>query len=234
MVARRTAWRPHVGSVHRALDGLPGTRASRGGPCRSSGPRPGARLTGWMVFGRTLPRRSSAFRPLSGRPSDSDAPGASDGLALALRIALWSTLPARDRSRRTPSISRSCSSRPSSASSLSRPSSWPRDAGARAGGNPHRRSHEELEEQVRQENRFAGRRRPGPAAQSIRPRRRAEGRPPGSWEWDILANEVSWSDELFRIYGLEPGSVDMTYQAWSASIPRTGRSGGQHPSGPRR
>jgi PAS domain S-box-containing protein len=33
----------------------------------------------------------------------------------------------------------------------------------------------------------------------------------GSWQWDIGADRVSWSDELFRIYGLEPGSVEMTY-----------------------
>jgi PAS domain S-box-containing protein len=26
----------------------------------------------------------------------------------------------------------------------------------------------------------------------------------GSWEWDITNNSISWSDELFRIYGLEP------------------------------
>lgn len=27
----------------------------------------------------------------------------------------------------------------------------------------------------------------------------------GSWEWDLPTNEVQWSDELYRIYGLEPG-----------------------------
>jgi len=32
----------------------------------------------------------------------------------------------------------------------------------------------------------------------------------GSWEWDIEANRVTWSDELFRLYGLEPGSVELT------------------------
>ncbi|MGZ4116736.1 MAG: ATP-binding protein, partial [Bacteroidia bacterium] len=26
----------------------------------------------------------------------------------------------------------------------------------------------------------------------------------GSWEWEIPTNKISWSDELFRIYGLEP------------------------------
>jgi PAS domain S-box-containing protein len=36
----------------------------------------------------------------------------------------------------------------------------------------------------------------------------------GSWEWDVLENEVEWSDELYRIYGLEPGSTRVTYQAY--------------------
>ena len=36
----------------------------------------------------------------------------------------------------------------------------------------------------------------------------------GSWEWDITTNEVSWSDELFRIYGLEPGELEPSYEAF--------------------
>jgi diguanylate cyclase (GGDEF)-like protein/PAS domain S-box-containing protein len=36
----------------------------------------------------------------------------------------------------------------------------------------------------------------------------------GSWEWDIPANEVTWSDELFRIYGLEPGEVVPSYEGF--------------------
>lgn len=32
----------------------------------------------------------------------------------------------------------------------------------------------------------------------------------GSWEWDIRANVVTWSDELFRIYGLAPQSMRPT------------------------
>jgi PAS domain S-box-containing protein len=34
----------------------------------------------------------------------------------------------------------------------------------------------------------------------------------GSWEWDIPTNTVWWSDELFRIYGLEPGSIVPSYE----------------------
>jgi PAS domain S-box-containing protein len=33
----------------------------------------------------------------------------------------------------------------------------------------------------------------------------------GSWSWDIEADVVSWSDELFRIYGLAPQSMPITY-----------------------
>ncbi len=29
----------------------------------------------------------------------------------------------------------------------------------------------------------------------------------GSWEWDINANKIEWSDELFRIYGLKPHQI---------------------------
>jgi PAS domain S-box-containing protein len=36
----------------------------------------------------------------------------------------------------------------------------------------------------------------------------------GSWEWDIPANRVTWSDELFRLYGLEPRSVEVTFEAY--------------------
>jgi PAS domain S-box-containing protein len=33
----------------------------------------------------------------------------------------------------------------------------------------------------------------------------------GSWEWDIAADRATWSDELYRLYGLAPQSVDVTY-----------------------
>lgn len=40
----------------------------------------------------------------------------------------------------------------------------------------------------------------------------------GSWEWDIPNNEVMWSDELFRIYGLEPGEIEPTYERFLERI----------------
>lgn len=33
----------------------------------------------------------------------------------------------------------------------------------------------------------------------------------GSWEWDIPSDKVTWSDELYRIYGLQPHEFDSTY-----------------------
>lgn len=34
------------------------------------------------------------------------------------------------------------------------------------------------------------------------------------WEWDILADRVTWSDELYRMYGLEPREFRASYQAF--------------------
>ena len=36
----------------------------------------------------------------------------------------------------------------------------------------------------------------------------------GSFEWDIARNVVTWSDELHRIYGLEPGRFGSTWDAF--------------------
>jgi PAS domain S-box-containing protein len=40
----------------------------------------------------------------------------------------------------------------------------------------------------------------------------------GSWEWNVVSGEVTWSDELFRIYGLEPGSIDVSYEDFLARV----------------
>jgi PAS domain S-box-containing protein len=36
----------------------------------------------------------------------------------------------------------------------------------------------------------------------------------GSFEWDIATNRVIWSDELYRVYGIEPGQFGGTYEAF--------------------
>ena len=40
----------------------------------------------------------------------------------------------------------------------------------------------------------------------------------GSWVWDIRANKVTWSDELFRLYGLEPGEIEPSYEEFLARV----------------
>ena len=34
----------------------------------------------------------------------------------------------------------------------------------------------------------------------------------GSWEWDIKADKITWSDQMFRVYGLEPRSIDVAFE----------------------
>jgi PAS domain S-box-containing protein len=36
----------------------------------------------------------------------------------------------------------------------------------------------------------------------------------GHWEWDILQNKVTWSSELYWIYGLEETSFEVDYEAY--------------------
>jgi PAS domain S-box-containing protein len=40
----------------------------------------------------------------------------------------------------------------------------------------------------------------------------------GSWEWDVTSNAVTWSNEMHRIYGLEPGQFGGTYEAFLARV----------------
>jgi PAS domain S-box-containing protein len=40
----------------------------------------------------------------------------------------------------------------------------------------------------------------------------------GSWEWDLRSGTISWSDELFRIYGLEPQSCAVTYESFLSRL----------------
>ncbi len=40
----------------------------------------------------------------------------------------------------------------------------------------------------------------------------------GNWAWNIQDNTVSWSDEMYRIYGLEPQSEQITLERFSSFI----------------
>ena len=37
----------------------------------------------------------------------------------------------------------------------------------------------------------------------------------GHWRYDVATRAIEWSDEVFRIHGLEPGSIDPTFQSMS-------------------
>lgn len=40
----------------------------------------------------------------------------------------------------------------------------------------------------------------------------------GSWEWDVLNNNIEWSDELYRIFGLKPREFTASYENYLAYI----------------
>jgi PAS domain S-box-containing protein len=40
----------------------------------------------------------------------------------------------------------------------------------------------------------------------------------GSWEWDMLTGEVSWSEELFRIYGISPSEYRPSYAGYLGRV----------------
>jgi sigma-B regulation protein RsbU (phosphoserine phosphatase) len=40
----------------------------------------------------------------------------------------------------------------------------------------------------------------------------------GSWEWDVENDRVVWSDELFRIFGIEPAGFTGSYSAYLAQV----------------
>lgn len=40
----------------------------------------------------------------------------------------------------------------------------------------------------------------------------------GSWEWDIKANRVEWSDQLYAIFGLKKGEFEATFEGYLAAL----------------
>ena len=40
----------------------------------------------------------------------------------------------------------------------------------------------------------------------------------GGWDWDVATNELRWSDEVYRIFGLRPQEFGATYEAFLARV----------------
>lgn len=40
----------------------------------------------------------------------------------------------------------------------------------------------------------------------------------GSWDWNIAANTLEWSDEIYRMFGLQPREFKATYEAFVAHV----------------
>ena len=40
----------------------------------------------------------------------------------------------------------------------------------------------------------------------------------GNWDWNIITNEIYWSDEIYRIFGLPPHEFCATYEAFLNSV----------------
>lgn len=40
----------------------------------------------------------------------------------------------------------------------------------------------------------------------------------GSWEYDLVQNQLTWSDEVYRIFGLQPQEFTATYEAFLALV----------------
>ena len=36
----------------------------------------------------------------------------------------------------------------------------------------------------------------------------------GSWEWDVAADAVTWSDQMYRIFGVKPDQFEATFEAY--------------------
>lgn len=49
-------------------------------------------------------------------------------------------------------------------------------------------------------------------------RRAQEAAKVGTWEWDVLGDRNHWSDETYRLFGLTPGTVAPTHEAWLAAV----------------
>ena len=50
----------------------------------------------------------------------------------------------------------------------------------------------------------------------------------GTWEWDLRTNTNLWSEELWRLYGLEPHGCEPSYETWLQTVHPDDRSKTEH------
>jgi PAS domain S-box-containing protein len=50
----------------------------------------------------------------------------------------------------------------------------------------------------------------------------------GSWEWTIARNRITWSDELYRLYGLAPRPIDVTLESFLERVHPDDRMAVEH------
>jgi PAS domain S-box-containing protein len=41
---------------------------------------------------------------------------------------------------------------------------------------------------------------------------------PAQWEWDVIQDRVTWSDDLYRMFGLEPREFRASFQAYMERV----------------
>ncbi|HTZ11894.1 MAG TPA: ATP-binding protein [Candidatus Margulisiibacteriota bacterium] len=39
----------------------------------------------------------------------------------------------------------------------------------------------------------------------------------GVWDWDVQTNKIEWSEELFRLFGLDPGKTVASFASWKSA-----------------
>ncbi len=50
----------------------------------------------------------------------------------------------------------------------------------------------------------------------------------GNWEWDVKSNAIKWSDEMYRIYEMEPAEFDHTFQGFVSRLHEDSREEVKH------
>ncbi len=40
----------------------------------------------------------------------------------------------------------------------------------------------------------------------------------GTWRWELATKEAFWSDEYYTVFGLEPGSINATFESWFDAV----------------